>query len=184
MAQEVLEYYVVTYTDIQTGKQGAEIFSDRTRATMFMTEDNLTDIKLLRADTKEQAEKLAGTMQKSKGLLNQAQNIFKEGFKGFKEEQPRKKNFPNIKEQIKSAVPQLRIKYEDLSPSQKKAYDIMMDGQNIYLSGSAGTGKSYLLQKFMADCKSQGRNVILTGSTGIAAEQIGGITIHKACSIP
>ena len=39
-----------------------------------------------------------------------------------------------------------------LNKTQQKALNIMLSGQNIFLSGKAGTGKSFVLQKFIEQC--------------------------------
>ncbi|WP_302930712.1 AAA family ATPase [Anaerobutyricum hallii] len=36
-----------------------------------------------------------------------------------------------------------------LNQEQKKALDIMLSGGNVFLSGGAGTGKSYLIRSFL-----------------------------------
>lgn len=53
-------------------------------------------------------------------------------------------------------------------------------GQNIWLTGQAGTGKSHLLRQWLA---TDGRNADVTAPTGIAALNIGGMTIHRFCGI-
>lgn len=55
-----------------------------------------------------------------------------------------------------------------------------MTGKNIFLSGVAGTGKTYVLMTAVELLKASGRNVLVTAPTGIAASLIDGITIHKA----
>lgn len=47
---------------------------------------------------------------------------------------------------------------------------------NILITGSAGTGKSYLLKELIPKLKG---NVYITSSTGISAISIGGCTLHK-----
>jgi ATP-dependent exoDNAse (exonuclease V) alpha subunit len=55
----------------------------------------------------------------------------------------------------------------------------MREGQNVFLTGMAGTGKSYLLNKFIDWCEDNGKILGITASTGIAATHIGGVTIHS-----
>lgn len=63
-----------------------------------------------------------------------------------------------------------------LSPDQKQAADYILNTRNpTFLTGGAGTGKSYLIQYL-----SSRRRTKLTASTGIAAQLIGGCTIHSA----
>lgn len=62
------------------------------------------------------------------------------------------------------------------------AYKRLTDkSQHVFLTGSAGTGKSTLIRKFVAE--HEGR-VIVLAPTGIAAINIGGQTIHSFCHLP
>ena len=54
----------------------------------------------------------------------------------------------------------------------------IQSGQNIYLSGSAGAGKSYLVKQFAK----KSRSTVLTATTGIAALNIGGETTQRICA--
>lgn len=62
---------------------------------------------------------------------------------------------------------------------QDQAIDILMMGQNIFLTGAAGTGKTYLINRFIRHCHEHGIVIAITASTGIAATHIGGMTIHS-----
>ncbi len=62
---------------------------------------------------------------------------------------------------------------------QKQALTILMSGQNVFLTGSPGTGKTYVLNKFIQLSIAAGKQVAVTASTGIAASQINGTTIHS-----
>ena len=64
-----------------------------------------------------------------------------------------------------------------LSAKQKQAVYSVEDGDNIFITGSAGTGKSFLLQYLKRNYLSSGLHV--TASTGIAAINVGGQTIHS-----
>jgi len=68
-----------------------------------------------------------------------------------------------------------------LSPDQKQAVYHIEDGDSIFVSGSAGTGKSYLLQYLKANYLDSGLHI--TASTGIAAVNVGGQTLHSWAAI-
>lgn len=53
-------------------------------------------------------------------------------------------------------------------------------GGNCFLTGAGGTGKSTQLRQFIAECP---RRVSVTAPTGVAALNIGGITIHRFCGM-
>lgn len=55
----------------------------------------------------------------------------------------------------------------------------MKTGVNIYLTGSAGSGKTYLLNKYIDYLESHDIPVAVTASTGIAATHMNGMTIHS-----
>jgi len=67
--------------------------------------------------------------------------------------------------------------------TQDQALDIMKLGRNVFLTGAAGSGKSYLVQKYVTYLKKNKITVSVTASTGIAATQIDGRTIHSWAGI-
>ena len=57
--------------------------------------------------------------------------------------------------------------------------------KNIFIQGTAGTGKSYLINKYLESLSAEERKtVLLLAPTGKAADLIGGTTIHKAFELP
>lgn len=52
-------------------------------------------------------------------------------------------------------------------------------GHSIFLTGGAGTGKTFVLNEYIAWCKRHRINIAVTASTGIAATHIGGSTLHS-----
>lgn len=65
-----------------------------------------------------------------------------------------------------------------LSPCQEKAYEILRGTrENVFLTGHAGTGKSFLIRRFLKD-KDRKRFPVLA-STGVAAVLLGGRTFHS-----
>lgn len=72
----------------------------------------------------------------------------------------------------------------EFSKSQAKGMKALRSGANVCLMGEAGTGKTYILNKYIEECKNNGKNVIMTAPTGIAALKIDGVTMHNAFGIP
>ena len=66
---------------------------------------------------------------------------------------------------------------------QKEALDILKLGKNVYLTGAAGSGKTYVLNEYINHLKKNRIPVGITASTGIAATHLGGITIHSWAGI-
>lgn len=62
--------------------------------------------------------------------------------------------------------------------TQDNALAIMKMGKSIYLTGGAGSGKTYVLNAFIKYLYEHDIDVAITASTGIAATHIGGMTIH------
>ncbi len=62
---------------------------------------------------------------------------------------------------------------------QNTAFRILKSGYNVYLGGSAGTGKTHLLNRYIDYLKKQLVAVGVTASTGIAATHLSGVTIHS-----
>lgn len=62
---------------------------------------------------------------------------------------------------------------------QEQALYCMLQRKSVFLTGPAGSGKTYVLNQFIAHARAQGREVAVTASTGIAATHIGGNTIHS-----
>lgn len=66
---------------------------------------------------------------------------------------------------------------------QSKALAILKSGRNVFLTGSAGAGKTYVLNQYIQYLKQHGVPVAITASTGIAATHMNGQTIHSWAGI-
>ena len=66
---------------------------------------------------------------------------------------------------------------------QKTALGILKSGRNVFLTGSAGTGKTYLINEYTDYLKERKIKPAIVAPTGIAASHIGGTTIHSFFSI-
>ncbi len=62
---------------------------------------------------------------------------------------------------------------------QKTALDILKLGHNVFLTGPAGSGKTFLLKQYIEYLKKNNIGVAITASTGIAATHMNGQTIHS-----
>src|SRR3989344_384570 len=62
---------------------------------------------------------------------------------------------------------------------QKEALDILKMGCNVFLTGPPGSGKTFLLNKYVNYLRGRGKAVAITASTGIAATHINGVTLHS-----
>lgn len=73
--------------------------------------------------------------------------------------------------------------FRGLTSGQQQVFDTVARGDNVYLTGLGGTGKSYILDVIIDWARKQGKNVIACAPTGIAALNIGGSTLHRVLSI-
>ena len=65
----------------------------------------------------------------------------------------------------------------ELTAEQQKAKDLILNGTNVFLTGDAGTGKSYILKQVINTLPPD--DTVVCAPTGVAAVNIHGITIHR-----
>ena len=71
-----------------------------------------------------------------------------------------------------------------LTEGQEQALDAMLMGENVFLTGDAGTGKSYVLSEFLKKMRRK-KHISACAPTGIAALRLqNGCTIHRAFRLP
>nr|XP_034178107.1 ATP-dependent DNA helicase PIF1 [Osmia lignaria] len=68
-----------------------------------------------------------------------------------------------------------------LTEEQKRIVDAVLSGKNVFFTGGAGTGKSFLLKKIIEALPPD--VTMATASTGVAACHIGGVTLHQFAGI-
>lgn len=73
--------------------------------------------------------------------------------------------------------------YKTLTEKQRDFFDLFFEGKSIFLSGVAGTGKSFCIKILNEFCQKNKISLALTASTGIAALTIKGATIHSFAGI-
>ena len=63
--------------------------------------------------------------------------------------------------------------------NQTQALAILQAGRSALITGRAGSGKTYLLNRFIKAQRQAGKVLAITATTGLAATHIGGETIHR-----
>ena len=57
-------------------------------------------------------------------------------------------------------------------------------GENLFITGKAGTGKTTLLKVIVESLRAKGKVVAVTAPTGVAAHNAEGVTLHSLLHIP
>lgn len=65
------------------------------------------------------------------------------------------------------------------TPCQEAAFALLRSGKNVFLTGAAGVGKSWLLSEWLRELSAQNKKYSVTASSGIAAMLVGGRTLHS-----
>lgn len=65
----------------------------------------------------------------------------------------------------------------EIDKYNKRAYNLVKKGENLFVTGEAGTGKSTLLRKIVDDLQGK-RALAVLAPTGVAAENVKASTIH------
>lgn len=67
--------------------------------------------------------------------------------------------------------------------TQKEALAILEAAHNVLLTGAAGAGKTYTLNRFIKRAREDGKVVAITATTGLAATHLNGTTLHSWAGI-
>jgi ATP-dependent DNA helicase PIF1 len=71
----------------------------------------------------------------------------------------------------------MMLKDSELRDDQLDAFHMLLSGENVFLTGAAGSGKSFLVRKFLSQFSKNEFPVL--ASTGAAAVLVGGRTFHS-----
>ena len=102
---------------------------------------------------------------------------------------PRKRNFSELRPSGESLgcpakrqpLLKQRTSLPPLSAEQSNVLEMVKSGESVFFTGSAGTGKSYLLRRIISTLPPE--TTYPTASTGAAACLIGGTTLHSFAGI-
>jgi ATP-dependent DNA helicase PIF1 len=103
-----------------------------------------------------------------------------------KAEQRRRKRIEVLSDMTAAELKWPEIALSDLNAEQQDAATHILAGSNVFLTGSAGTGKTFLLRYVIQELEKRHSGpgeVAVTAPTGIAAINIGGQTIHSFAGI-
>lgn len=70
-----------------------------------------------------------------------------------------------------------------LNAEQQQVVDKVLQGENVIITGSAGTGKSFLIKYLCREFDRMGKIYRIVAPTGVAAVNVGGQTIHRFLGI-
>ncbi len=71
-----------------------------------------------------------------------------------------------------------------LTKDQNRAIRQIKSGRNVFISGGTGSGKSAVIEAAVRILEEQGRTVAVCAPTGMAALNIGGMTVHTLFGFP
>ncbi|KAJ7711439.1 PIF1-like helicase-domain-containing protein [Mycena metata] len=108
---------------------------------------------------------------------------------GYRDDAGPSSNFSNsghgakVQSTYTAPPPSKKVSAVFLSQEQTKILKLVQEGNSVFYTGSAGTGKSVLLREIIKTLRKKHSRaadaVAITASTGIAACNIGGVTIHS-----
>jgi ATP-dependent DNA helicase PIF1 len=72
-----------------------------------------------------------------------------------------------------------------LNEQQQRAFDLVLkEGKNVFITGSAGVGKSFLVHEIVRCAEEEyKKHVYVTALTGVAAANVNGMTLHSWAGI-
>ena len=88
-----------------------------------------------------------------------------------------------INKQTLRAMENERFLEIQLNEKQKEAYNAIVSGRSLLLTGSAGTGKTSVIKLFYQLKQDPNKKIALTSTTGVSAVLVGGTTLHSYLGI-
>ena len=110
------------------------------------------------------------------GSMGEESNAYElsQGFSGFKSESE-----PFTIEVKEEKWPVMQKPDHDLSLEQQEVLNLVLQGNNVFFTGSAGTGKSLVLLHIKYQLNQRRKKFAVTAPTGSASILIGGQTLHS-----
>lgn len=80
-----------------------------------------------------------------------------------------------IADMMEEAAPAAAV---TLDGAQQRAMEASLRGEHVFVTGGAGTGKTLVVKRIVDALRAAGKSVAVTATTGVAALNCGGVTIH------
>jgi len=77
------------------------------------------------------------------------------------------------------SIKSIRERRYTINMTHEEAFNVLKTGASCVITGPAGSGKTYLLNRYVEYLKKHSVPVAITASTGIASTHLGGQTIHS-----
>ena len=149
-----------------------------------------TESSLLKAKSRAASTPKPKDEKKSMYPWNTSASAVKEQQKQHREANKKlmKKNGGEEESILKAKTSKQRISRVFLSEEQQHVLNLVMEGgKSAFFTGSAGTGKSVLMREIISALRNKYKRepdrVAVTASTGLAACNVGGVTLHSFAGI-
>lgn len=166
-------------------------------ASFNSSKESEPEVEIISERTVHAAKAQQTPSSKARGFLDPTASAVKEQKKQLKKERSAVAKpegepvVPKPKAFDEEELPSLRQTQNEtltLSAEQRHVLDMVVDqGKSVFFTGPAGTGKSVLMRAIIAELKRKyardSDRVAVTASTGLAACNIGGITLHSFSGI-
>ncbi|XP_062843848.1 ATP-dependent DNA helicase PIF1 [Trichomycterus rosablanca] len=179
-----LKTFLKTLSIKHEASKGTNLMSERARMRVALPRSFETISPVQIKDVQKANElrsKVNAPLQIRKGLSERSGNRGIEGRQQMKRARTDTDSSPvNALHPSKKPVLSMPVA-QKLSKEQAAVLNAVLTGKNIFFTGSAGTGKSFLLKRIVGSLPP--KSTYATASTGVAACHIGGTTLHNFAGI-
>ncbi|KAK7945154.1 hypothetical protein WMY93_000882 [Mugilogobius chulae] len=171
--------FLKTLTIKHQAGQGSKVVSQREKLKAGLPR-SFEAISPLQQKDIQKVNELRANTKPSAGLSDRTNKSGDVG-KGQQVKRPRADcNFSPVKTHPHKK-PVLSLPTCKLNKEQAAVLSAVLSGKNVFFTGSAGTGKSFLLKRIIGSLPP--KSTYATASTGVAACHIGGTTLHSFAGI-
>lgn len=148
------------------------------------TEEDEEDVMVVQQQHAFWADARAKKEKKKKPVKKKAK-VGESASIAVKSKKPRRKAIKTMSTEDVAAMTTEKISFDELNAEQKKGVRKILDGASVFVTGNAGTGKTYMIKYVIQELIERfgEESVAVTAPTGIAALNLNGLTIHSFAGI-